>query len=72
MAALRGESLWRVPLRDGVAGEPRRLLHGDYGRLRDVVPAPDGRLWVVTNNTARGNPSADDDQVIAIPLTELR
>lgn len=71
MAALRGESLWRVPLRGGVAGEPRRLLHGAYGRLRDVVPAPDGRLWVVTNNTARGNPSADDDQVVAIPLSEL-
>ena len=72
MAALRGESLWRIPLRDGVTGEPRRLLHGAYGRLRDVVPAPDGRLWVVTNNTARGNPTADDDKVVAIPLTELR
>ena len=56
MAALRGESLWRIPTRGGDAGEPQRLLEGEYGRLRDVVVGPDGRLWVLTNNTARGTP----------------
>src|SRR5674476_870012 len=63
MAALRGESLWRIPLDgNGNAGTPKRLLQGRYGRLRTVVSAPDGRLrtvvsapdgrlWLVTSNT---------------------
>jgi glucose/arabinose dehydrogenase len=72
MAALRGESLWRIPLRDGAAGEPTRLLRGDYGRLRDAIVGPDGRLWVLTNNTSRGDPSADDDLLLAIPPALLR
>jgi len=69
MAALRGESLWRIPLDSkGRAGTPRRLLEGTYGRLRAAVSARDGRLWVVTNNTARGNPKPGDDRVIAFRL----
>jgi glucose/arabinose dehydrogenase len=72
MAALRGESLWRVPTTNGVAGQPQRLLQGEYGRLRDVVVGPDGRLWVLTNNTARGNPAGDDDRLLVIPLSTLR
>lgn len=69
MAALRGESLWQVPL-IGVdeVGEPERFFEGDYGRLRTAVAAPDGRLWVLTNNTSGGDPSADDDQFIAFEL----
>lgn len=63
VAALRGQSLWRVPL-DG--GEPRRLLAGEYGRLRTVAVAPDGRLWLVTSNTFRGDPAPDDDRVVAV------
>ena len=38
-----------------------------YGRLRTVVTGPDGRLWVVTSNTFRGQPAADDDRVIILP-----
>ena len=72
LAALRGESLWRVPLRDNGVGEPRRLLHDEYGRLRDVVPDGHGRLWVVTSNTFRGSPRQDDDQILAIPVSLLR
>ena len=71
MAALRGESLWRIPVSGGRAGEPRRLLQGRYGRLRDAVLAPDGRLWVLTNNTSRGTPADDDDRLLALPLTDL-
>ena len=71
MAALRGESLWRIPVSGGRAGDPQRLLHGRYGRLRDAVLAPDGRLWVLTNNTARGTPAADDDKLLAFPLRDL-
>jgi glucose/arabinose dehydrogenase len=69
MAALRGQSLWRIPLTGkGKAGTPSRLLEGRYGRLRAVVSAPDGRLWVVTNNTSRGNPKPGDDRIVALRL----
>ncbi|WP_228386601.1 PQQ-dependent sugar dehydrogenase [Ornithinicoccus halotolerans] len=66
VAALRGESLWRVPL-DGVhVGEPERLLAGDYGRLRSVVTGPRETLWVLTSNTFRGDPAEDDDRLLRL------
>ena len=69
MAALRGESLWRIPLNSrGDAGRPQRLLQGKYGRLRTVVSAPDGRLWLVTSNTFRGTPHPGDDRILALRL----
>jgi len=69
MAALRGESLWRIPLDGkGRAGKPQRLLQGRYGRLRTVVTAPDGRLWLVTSNTFRGTPRPGDDRILALRL----
>jgi len=69
MAALRGESLWRIPLLGkGQTGTPERLLQGRYGRLRAVVSAPDGRLWLLTNNTFRGLPKAGDDRIVALRL----
>ena len=71
MAALRGESLWRIPVSGNDAGEPERLLQGEYGRLRDVAVAPDGRLWVLSNNTSRGTAAPDDDKLLAIPLADL-
>ena len=71
MTALRGESLWRVPLTANGIGTPDRLLEGRYGRLRDAVAAPDGRLWVLTSNTFRGSPGADDDRVVALSLDDF-
>ena len=71
MAALRGESLWRIPLTANSIGAPVRLLEGKYGRLRDAVAAPDGRLWVLTSNTFRGSPGPDDDRVVALSLDDL-
>jgi glucose/arabinose dehydrogenase len=69
MAALRGESLWRIPLvGKGKTGTPERLLQGRYGRLRAVVSAPDGRLWLLTNNTARGTTRPGDDRIVALRL----
>jgi len=69
MAALRGQSLWRIPLdRKGVTGNPQRLLQGEYGRLRTVVSAPDGRLWLVTSNTFRGTEHPGDDRILALRL----
>ncbi|MEP7194153.1 MAG: PQQ-dependent sugar dehydrogenase [Actinomycetota bacterium] len=69
MAALRGESLWRIPLdAKGGAGTPERLLQGRYGRLRTVASAPDGQLWLVTSNTFRGTPNPGDDRIVALRL----
>lgn len=48
--ALRGQRLWAVPLRGETAGTPMAYFTGEYGRLRDVALAPDGTLWVLSNN----------------------
>jgi len=72
LAALRGQSLWRVPLTgDGGTGEPVRLLEGEYGRLRAVEPDGAGNLWLLTSNFSRGNPSPDDDRIVVVALKDL-
>ena len=64
VGALRGQRLWRVPL-DG--GEPRALLEGQYGRLRDVQAAPDGSLWITTSNRdGRGRADDGDDRILRL------
>lgn len=70
VAGLRGERLWVVDTAGGaVASDPVAMLVGEQGRLRDVVAAPDGGLWVLTNNTdGRGSPGPDDDRLLGIPL----
>ncbi|MEU0479259.1 PQQ-dependent sugar dehydrogenase [Streptosporangium sp. NPDC006013] len=68
VAALRGERLWTVPLRDGRTGEPRAELVGRYGRLRTVAVAPDGALWLTTSNTdGRGEVREGDDRILRYP-----
>ena len=68
LAALKGESLWKVPVNgDGSTGEPQRLVQGEYGRVRDVLVGPDGNVWIVTNNTSRGTPKTGDDRIAALP-----
>jgi glucose/arabinose dehydrogenase len=43
------------------------LLEKKYGRLRTVVPAPDGTLWLTTSNRdGHGSPVRDDDRVLRI------
>jgi glucose/arabinose dehydrogenase len=67
MAALRGERLWQIPVDGATVGEPTAHLAGDYGRLRTVVVAPDGRLWLTTSNRdGRGDPAADDDRILVV------
>ena len=66
LAALRGERLWQVPLDGAEVGTPVVALDG-LGRLRDVVQAPDGALWVLTSNRdGRGDPRAGDDRVLRL------
>ncbi|GGM58322.1 PQQ-dependent sugar dehydrogenase [Microbacterium saperdae] len=65
IANLRGERLRVVPLDDlATASE---WFRGGYGRLRDAVVAPDGSLWVLTNNTdGRGDPADGDDRILRL------
>ena len=67
VTALRGERIWFVPFdEDGQVGEP--VAHDlGLGRLRAVVSAPGGGLWVVTSNTdGRGDPRDDDDRIVRV------
>ncbi|HEX6022140.1 MAG TPA: PQQ-dependent sugar dehydrogenase [Solirubrobacter sp.] len=67
VAALRGQCVWRIPLRGASVGKPRRMLAGRYGRIRTVVAAPDGTLWVATSNRdGRGSPRSGDDRIVAV------
>jgi glucose/arabinose dehydrogenase len=67
LGALKGERLWRVEVRGKKARSPRGFLIGDYGRLRGVVAAPDGTLWVTTSNRdGRGTPGAGDDRILQV------
>lgn len=71
-AGLRGERLWKVPVTaPDAVGTPVALLSGEFGRLRGVAPAPDGTaLWVTTSNRdGRGEPGADDDRILVVPLS---
>ena len=70
IAGLRGETLWQVPLTGNRAGEPIAWFTGEFGRLRDVVAAPGGSLWIVTNNTdGRGSPRDGDDRILRVRLS---
>lgn len=69
-ATLRGQHLHRVRLD---AADPRRvaaheaLLQDRFGRIRDVVTAPDGSLYFSTSNRdGRGSPVAEDDRILRI------
>jgi glucose/arabinose dehydrogenase len=67
--ALRGQRLWQVPVTADGTGEPRGWLVGDYGRIRTVVTAPDGNLWVATSNRdGRGDPAEEDDRILEVAL----
>ena len=69
MAALRGERIWQIPLNGKIPGKPVSLLTGEHGRIRTVVPTPDGDLWVATSNRdGRGTPSEDDDRILLVSL----
>lgn len=69
LANLRGQRVWQVPIRGSGVGEPRELFTGDYGRLRTVLPAGDGSLWLATSNRdGRGQPRVGDDKILRITL----
>ena len=68
VAALRGERLWRLELGpDGRVVGREALLRDEIGRIRNVVQAPDGSLWVTTSNLdGRGTPEPRDDRILRL------
>lgn len=64
VAALRGERLWQIPLRNGRTGRPVAALSGRFGRLRTVTAAPDRRsLWILTSN------GGGQDRLLRVPVS---
>jgi glucose/arabinose dehydrogenase len=69
VGTLRGTHLLRL-----VVDAPARrissqevLLNARFGRIRDVIPGPDGNLYFCTNNRdGRGSPEATDDRILRI------
>lgn len=64
---LRGEAVYEAILDGGRVAEVKEHYKGQYGRIREVITGPDGRLYITTSNRdGRGNPAADDDRIISI------
>ncbi|CAN5351566.1 PQQ-dependent sugar dehydrogenase [soil metagenome] len=73
MAGLGGQRLWVIYVNEeGQYATSEMAYEGEYGRIRDVAPGPDGSLWMLTDNTdGRGQPRDDDDRILQVGLTEL-
>ena len=70
VATLAGQRLYRVPLTGPRAGLPSVVPLGDLGRLRTVMTAPDGSLWLITSNTdGRGQVREGDDRILRLTLS---
>lgn len=69
---LRGQTLYRVVLDSNDPHKVEKIerhFYRQFGRLRDVVEGPDGRLYLLTSNRdGRGSPKDDDDRVIRLTL----
>jgi glucose/arabinose dehydrogenase len=74
VSGVQGQNLWRVKIDSGQASDPTPYFDGTrkstYGALRAVALAPDGRLWLATDNTElatkKHKAPAGDDRILLI------
>ena len=75
VANLRGEQLLAISLNEeGTEVEQiESWLKNEYGRLREVIQATDGSIYLTTNNRdGRGNPDRTDDKIIRLtPINSM-
>lgn len=65
---LRGEGLYRIYNLNGQL-VTEKLAIGDFGRIREVVEAPNGELWFSTSNMdGRGNTRTGDDKIYRLTV----
>jgi hypothetical protein len=69
LGAMDGRQVTVVQLdgKGAPVGDPQPFLADRYGRLRTVVLAADGALWITTSNRdGVGTPEQDDDRVLRV------
>lgn len=69
VANLRGVQLLAITLNNEGTGVERvePWLRNEFGRLREVIQAEDGSIYLTTSNMdGRGNPDATDDKIIRL------
>ena len=67
VAGLLGKQLRLLSFAGDRVTDDQPLYVDTYGRLRAVVEAPDGSIWVTTSNRdALGKPVPDDDRILRI------
>ena len=65
LASLRAAGLFELDVEEGLPSQTTLL--GGVGRIRDVVQADDGTLYVITSNTdGKGFPADNDDLLLRI------
>lgn len=65
LASLRAAGLFELDVEEGLPSQTTLL--GGVGRIRDVVQAADGTLYVITSNTdGKGFPADNDDLLLRI------
>ncbi len=69
---LRGQALYETDIEQAALSQIEEHFTGQYGRIRDVVTAPDGMIYITTSNRdGRGTPDSTDDKVIRINPEKL-
>lgn len=73
---LRGQALYRAVFDSADPSKIQtveRYLHKRFGRLRNVIEGPDGKLYIaVSNQDGRGDPLTEDDRIIMLTQEEIR
>lgn len=69
-SGLRGTAIFTFNLANPT--DIKTLYKGEYGRIRELIPGPDGYIYFSTSNRdGRGIPGANDDRIIRIPIDSL-